>query len=86
MEKFIKFTNVQPKDLFGNNESAIEEIILSIDHICSIAKLNDKFVLRSKSVIIEMTEKGKYKVTPNAQAALISKEDYENAKKILLEV
>lgn len=84
MAKFIKFTNVQPKDLFGNNESAVEEIILSTDQICSIAKSNDKFVLRSKSVIIEMIEKGRYKTTPNAQSTLISKEDYENAKKILL--
>lgn len=86
MAKFIKFTNVQPKDLFGNNEPTIEEIILSTDQICSIAKSNDKFSLRSKSVIIEMIEKGRYKITPDSQAAIISKEDYENAKKILLEV
>jgi len=86
MAKFIKFTNVQPKDLFGNNKSTIEEMIVSTDRISSISKTGNQFMLCIKSVIVERVNEGGYKITPDSQSALISKEDYENAKKILLEV
>lgn len=86
MTKFIKFTNVKPFDLFGNNEPAIEELIVSTDRISSISKKGDRFSLSVKTVIVERVDEGRYKITPDSQSALISKEDYENAKKILLEV
>lgn len=86
MAKFIKFTNVQPKDLLGNNGPTIEEMIVSTDRISSISKTGNRFTLCTKSVIVERVKEGGYKITPNSQSAIISKEDYENAKKILLEV
>ncbi len=86
MAKFIKFTNVQPKDLFGNNGPAIEELIVSTDRISSISKTGDRFSLSVKTVIVERLDEGRHKITPDSQSAIISKEDYENAKKILLEV
>ena len=87
MAKFIKFTNVTPLDLLGRKVQTIDEIIFSTEQISSLSKTDDTYFLGTKSTIIDCEGGSQIKsFAPTTQNAIISKEDYENAKKILLEV
>lgn len=86
MAKFIKFTNVTTIDFQGRKESTVDEIIFSTGQITSVSEKDGNHYLGTKSVIFEQAGDRMMSFTPFVQNAIISKEDYENAKKILLEV
>lgn len=83
MAKFIKFTNVQPYSINGLPLEVVDEIILSTDRICSLMQSGNEYRIVSHSDIINTEH---MTIQHTTSHALISKEDYENAKKILLEV
>ena len=86
MAKFIKFTNVTPLKLQGGKAETVKEIIFSTDQITSVSENGDNHYLGTKTIIYEQEGDNIKSFTPVVQNAIISKEDYENAKKILLEV
>lgn len=86
MAKFIKFTNVTILDFWGRIESTMDEIICSTDQIASMSEIGDNHYFGVKSVAFKKDGDRIKSFAPFVQNALISKEDYENAKKILLEV
>ena len=86
MAKFIKFTNVTPLNLEGREQQATDEIILSTDQISSVSKSGDNYRLCTKSLVFKKEGDKITSFAPNIEQAIISKDDYENAKKILLEV
>lgn len=86
MAKFIKFTNVTPLKLQGGKEETVEETILSTDQITSVSEKGDNHYLGTKIIIFEHEGDNIKSFAPSVQQVIISKEDYENAKKILLEV
>lgn len=83
MAKFIRFTKVQPYSFNGHPLEVVDEIILSTDRICSLAQSGNEYRVVSHSDIIN---EERMTVEHTTSYAIISKEDYENAKKILLEV
>ena len=87
MAKFIKFTNVKPLNIVGNTFNEVDEIIISTDQITSITNTNGEYWLNTKVYLIENADTdNQMKISPYTQPAIISKDDYEKAKKILLEV
>lgn len=86
MAKFIKFTNVTTLKLQGGKEETVEETILSTDQITSVSESGDNHYLGTKTIIFKHEGDNIKSFAPFVQLAIISKEDYENAKKILLEI
>lgn len=85
MAKFIKFTDVKPMEIVNKEFPMIDEIIISTDQITSVVRAGDDYRLNTKCFLTEY-DNVNIRVTPYTQSAYISKKDYENAKKILLEV
>ena len=83
MAKFIKLTNLQPYSIDGRPLEVVDEIILSKDRICSLSQNRNEYRIVTYSDIINGE---RMTVEHTTSHAIISKEDYENAKKILLEV
>lgn len=83
MAKFIKLTNSRPYSVAMEPLSVVEEVIISTDRICSISKDGDKYSIVTK---VDIIDKRTMQVQHTTAHAIISKDDYENAKKILLEV
>lgn len=88
MAKFIKFTNAKPYSIDGRLLKVVDEIILSTDRICSLSQTGNEYRILTYIDIIDAGERGfgSMTVQHTTSHTLISKEDYENAKKILLEV
>lgn len=87
MAKFIKFTNVQPENILGKGFPMVDEIILSTDQIVSINEKEGVYRMNTKIYLVEDMGQGEHiKFSQCTQSAIISKDDYENAKKILLVV
>ena len=83
MAKFIKFTNAQPYTVDGRHLKVVHEIILSTDRICDLMQSGNEYRVDFYSDIINAE---RMTVEHTTSHAIISKEDYEQAKKILLEV
>lgn len=83
MAKFIKFTNSQPYSVDDRPLKVVDEIILSTDRICNLMQKGNEYQIVFYHDIIDAE---RMTVQHTTSHALISKEDYENAKKILLEV
>ena len=83
MAKFIKFTNVQPYSIDGRPSKVVDEIILSTDRICSLSQTGNVYRIVAYTDVINTN---RMTVQHTTSSNIISKEDYENAKKILLEV
>lgn len=83
MAKFIKLTNSQPYSINGRPLEVVDEIILSTDRICSLSQNGNEYCIVTYSDIINAEH---MTIQHTTSHAIISKEDYENAKKILLEV
>lgn len=83
MAKFIKFTNAQPYSSDGRPLKVVDETILSTDRICSLSQNGNEYCIVTYTDIINAE---RMTVEHTTSHAIISKEDYENAKKILLEV
>ena len=83
MAKFIKLTNSQPYSIDGRPLEVVDEIILSTDRICSLSQNGNKYRIVAHTDIINAE---RMTVEHTTSYAIISKEDYEQAKKILSEV
>lgn len=83
MAKFIKLTNSRPYSVTMEPLSVVEEVIISTDRICSISKNGDEYRIITK---VDIINERTMQVQHTTAHAIISKEDYENAKKILSEV
>ena len=83
MAKFIKLTYSQPYSIDGRPLKVVDETILSTDRICSLVQNGNEYRIVMYSDIINAEH---MTVQHTTSHAIISKEDYENAKKILLEV
>lgn len=83
MAKFIKLTNSQPYSIDGRPLKVVDETILSTDRICSLVQNGNEYRIVIHSDIINAEH---MTVQHTTSHVVISKEDYENAKKILLEV
>lgn len=83
MAKFIKLTNSQPYSIDGTPLKVIDETILSTDRICSLVHGGNEYQIIVYSDIIDAE---RMTIQHTTSHVLISKEDYENAKKILLKV
>lgn len=83
MAKFIKLTNSHPYSVTMEPLSVVEEVIISTDRICTISKNGDEYRIATK---VDIIDERTMQVQHTTAYAIISKDDYENAKKILLEV
>lgn len=83
MAKFIKLTNSRPYSVNGRPLEVVDEIILSTDRICSLAQIGNEYRIVTYTDIINAEH---MTVEHTTSHAIISKEDYEQAKKILSEV
>lgn len=83
MAKFIKLTNSQPYSIDGRPLKVVDETILSTDRICSLVQNGNEYRI---VIYSDLINGDRMTIEHTTSHALISKEDYENAKKILLEV
>jgi len=83
MAKFIKLTNSQPYSIDCRPLNVVDEIIISTDRISSLVQNGNEYRIVTYSDIINAE---RMTIQHTTSHAIISKEDYENAKKILLEV
>lgn len=82
MAKFIKFTNSRPYSVVnGRPLEVVDEIILSTDRICSLSQNGNEYRIVTYVDIINAEH---MTVQHTTSYAIISKEDYENAKHILM--
>lgn len=83
MAKFIKLTNSQPYSIDNTPLKVVDETILSTDRICSLMRNGNEHWIIVYSDIINAE---RMTVQHTTSDVIISKDDYENAKKILLKV
>ena len=82
MTKFIKLTNSQPYSIDGRPLKVVNETILSTDRICSLMQNGNEYRIVFYSDIINVEH---MTVQHTTSHAIISKEDYEAARKILID-
>lgn len=83
MAKFIKLTNSRPYSVDMKPLDIVDETIISTDRICSISKDGDEYRIVTK---VDIINEYSMNVQHTTAFAVISKDDYEQAKKILLEI